>query len=136
MSIHTVWQSLDAKLQEKFHGKFCQMAFREAFIVAGMFYAHRYLKLNLHPNDHAALDRAWYGSLAPNHPMHALRSSVQTKIGNLAEAADDHFGSPIQRKFAVFDTLLVPPLSALNCNAQNPIWSCTNGKEVHTSVVR
>jgi hypothetical protein len=95
-------------MQEKFHGRFGQIAFREAFTVAGMFYAHKYIKLNLHPNSHDSLDRAWYGSLAPSHPLHALRVSVQTKIANLAEAADDYFGSPIQKKFAVFDTFLIP----------------------------
>ncbi len=108
MSIQGVWQSLGEKLQQKFHGDFGQMAYREALTIAGMFYAHKYIKLNVHPNSHAALDRAWYGSLAPNHPMHALRTSVQIKIADLAQAEDDHFGSSIQKKFAVFDTFLVP----------------------------
>jgi hypothetical protein len=108
MSIHTVWQSLDAKLQEKFHGQFGQFAFREAVTMAGMFYAHKYIKLNVHPSNHDALDRAWYGSLSANHPMHGLRTSVQDKIGDLAQALDGHLGSPIQKKFAVFDSYLVP----------------------------
>ena len=110
MSIHDVWHRLDDKMQKKFHGHFGQAAFREAVTIASMFYAHKYLKLSLDPRHHADLDRAWYGSLLPSHPLHGLRISVQEKIGNLAVAVDDYFGHPIQKKFAVFDTFVVPQI--------------------------
>jgi hypothetical protein len=77
MSIKEIWHKLDDDMQKRFHATSSRLIFREAIVVAGMFYAHGYLKRNIHPNSHGALDKAWYGSLAPHHPLHTLRVSVQ-----------------------------------------------------------
>jgi hypothetical protein len=108
MSIHEVWASLDNEMQEKFHGHWGEEAFREVFVIAGMFYAHKYIKRSFHVDLHKEIDTAWYGSLAPHHPFHRLRVLTQHAIGDVAQYVDDHFGSPLQRKFLVFDTRIVP----------------------------
>lgn len=104
MSIHGIWHNLEKKIQDKFHGKYGKAAYREAVIIIFMSAAHKLLRVKLNPKYLEELERTWYGSLLPSHPLHGLRCDVQATVGDWALEADDYLGGHLQDKLSWLDT--------------------------------
>jgi hypothetical protein len=94
---------MDKTLQDKFEGKLGTMAFREASVIVFMLLTHHTVKMPLTPQQEVELDRLWYGSLSPSHPLHKVRGWVQEKAGDWAQHLDNLSGRHLQQKFQWFD---------------------------------
>jgi len=102
-SIRDIYHLFDQTLQDKFEGKLGKMATREAFVIAFLLVTHKAAKIPLTPQQEKELDKLWYGSILPNHPLHPVRGWVREKVGDFGEGIDNLTGRHLQHKFEWFD---------------------------------
>jgi len=103
MTTSDVYDKLDKTVQNKFEGKLGAMAFREASVIVFMLLTHHAAKIPLTPQQEEELDRLWYGSLSPQHPLHKVRGWIQEKAADWGEHLDNLSGGHLQNKFKWFD---------------------------------
>jgi hypothetical protein len=107
MNMHQRWNDLDAGTRRRLHGHDGRGPFREAVHAIVWAFAHETLRARVAPAHHEALERVWYGSRLPAHPLHRVRAAVHASVADWLEDADDYAGSPLPQTFAWIDAYVL-----------------------------
>lgn len=103
MDMEDRWKVLNQETRDRLQGQYGSVAFREVVAAIVFLAGHECLKEALPPEYHPQLERVWYGSHLPMHPLHRVRKAVHRQVADWAVEADDYFDSPLQKKFKWID---------------------------------